>query len=116
MRPAGAVAMGTRRATFRARMRAIVHGWFAVFAASLGASDCLASTRAEGGDPAAIDAHLAGTQQLLEVAEGEVREVRLEPAVKAHSGLVRSDGSGFDACHARLEGVRNRLHSTRRPA
>ena len=48
-------------------MRAIVHGWFAVFAASLGASDCLASTRAEGGDPAAID---AGTPSALSPSPG----------------------------------------------
>ena len=49
--------------------------------------------------PAAIDAHLPGAQKLLQVAEGEIGKMRLEPAVQAHAGLVRGDGSGFDACH-----------------
>jgi hypothetical protein len=36
----------------------------------------------------AVDAHLTGAQQLLQMAEAEPRIVRLEPAVEAHTRLA----------------------------
>src|SRR5690349_3393906 len=52
-----------------------------------------------GFDPAAVDPDLAGTQQLLEMAEGQVGIVRLEPTVEAHPGFVGLDGQRFIASH-----------------
>jgi hypothetical protein len=52
-----------------------------------------------GFHPAAVDAYLALAEELLQVAEGKVREMLLEPAVKAHAGFVRFDGSSFDCGH-----------------
>ena len=37
---------------------------------------------------AAIDAHLAGAQQLLQMAEAQARKMRLEPAVEPHARLA----------------------------
>ena len=43
-----------------------------------------------------VDAHLAGAQQLLQMAVGDVREMHAEPAVEPHAGLVARDLDGFD--------------------
>ena len=49
--------------------------------------------------PAAIDTHLAGTQQLLERPECEAGIMDLEPAVEAHARFVRLNADVLDACH-----------------
>ncbi len=48
---------------------------------------------------AAIDPHLAGAQQLLQVAEAETRIVGLEPAVEPHAAFVLADLDLLYACH-----------------
>src|SRR5690606_35431890 len=62
--------------------------------------------------PGAVDAHLAGAQQLLQMAEAHLREVRGEPAVKAHAVLVASHDLLADAAHAgTIRASRKREHS-----
>ena len=48
---------------------------------------------------AAIDADLAGAQQLLQMAEAQAREMRLEPAIEPHARLAGFHRYLFDACH-----------------
>ena len=48
---------------------------------------------------AAIDADLAGAQQLLQMTEAEARIMRLEPAVEPHARFAVLDLDLFDACH-----------------
>ena len=52
----------------------------------------------------AVDAHLAGPQQLLQVRVADVRKVDAEPPVEAHVRLVRLNFDGFHAIvHKKLE-------------
>ena len=48
---------------------------------------------------AAVDADLAGAQQLLKLPEAEARKMRLEPAVEPHARLVGFNLDLFYACH-----------------
>ena len=48
---------------------------------------------------AAIDAHLAGAQQLLQMPEAQPREMRLEPAIEPHARFARFNRYLFDTCH-----------------
>ncbi len=50
--------------------------------------------------PAAIDADLAGTEQLLQRAEAEPRIMDLEPPVEPHTGLVLAHVPMFNASHS----------------
>jgi len=45
-----------------------------------------------------VDAHLAGTQQLLQMAMGDVGEMHPEPAVEPHARLVARHLDGLDRC------------------
>jgi hypothetical protein len=45
---------------------------------------------------AAVDAYLAGAEQLLKPAEGQFRVMLAEPAVEAHTGFVFFDGVRFN--------------------
>ena len=47
----------------------------------------------------AVDADLAGAQQLLDLALAQVRKAPLEPAVDPHAVLVRLHGNGQDGSH-----------------
>ena len=47
----------------------------------------------------AVDAHLAGAQQLLQLHEAEAGIMRLEPAVEPHARLARFDRDLLYACH-----------------
>ena len=46
--------------------------------------------------PPAVDAHLPGAQQLLQLAETEPRIVQLEPSVEPHARLVALDDARLD--------------------
>jgi hypothetical protein len=48
---------------------------------------------------AAVDAHLTGADELLQMPETEIGIVDMEPPIEAHSSLVRLHGSGFDVWH-----------------
>ena len=48
---------------------------------------------------AAIDADLAGAQQLLQMAEAQPRKMRLEPAIEPHARLAGFHRYLFDTCH-----------------
>ena len=50
-------------------------------------------------DAAAIDAHLAGAQQLLQMAEAQPRKMRLEPAIEPHARFAVLDLDLLYACH-----------------
>ena len=52
-----------------------------------------------GLDPAAVDADLAGAQQLLQMAKSKAREVGLEPAIEPHARLAGLHRDLFNACH-----------------
>ena len=84
-RPSGGVSDGRRLRRLRARLPA---------RAPAGRR----SRRALACDAPGVDAHLAGAQQLLQIAVADVGEMHAEPAVEAHAGLVASDLDGFDRC------------------
>ena len=46
-----------------------------------------------GPRPSAIDPHLPGADELLQVPEGDLRIVQPEPAVEPHAVLVARDGA-----------------------
>ena len=50
----------------------------------------------------AVDAHLTGAQQLLQVAEAKAREMDLEPTVEAHASLIGGHGLEFNSGHMGL--------------
>ena len=62
-----------------------------------------------GLDPAAIDADLAGAQQLLQMAEAKAREMGLEPAIEPHARLAGLHRDLFNACHIFSLSVSGRL-------
>ena len=45
-------------------------------------------------------AHLAGAGELVQVGEGHLREMHLEPAVQPHAGFFRRDDVAPDLVHA----------------
>lgn len=47
----------------------------------------------------AVDADLAGAQEFLHPPVGDVREMRLEPAVQTHVGLGLRDFEGLNRAH-----------------
>ena len=49
--------------------------------------------------PAAVDPHLPGAQQLLEMPEADIGIVGAEPAIEAHPRLVRADRDRLELCH-----------------
>ena len=50
--------------------------------------------------PAAVDPHLPGADQLLQMPERHLREMHAEPAVEPHAVFVARDGLLPDAAHA----------------
>ena len=52
-----------------------------------------------GLDAACTHAHLAGAGQLVEIGEGHLREMHLEPAVEAHPRFLGGDDVAFDFTH-----------------
>jgi hypothetical protein len=67
-----------------------------------GHAHLLAGREPRGGLHAtAVHPHLAGAQQLLQMAEAEARIVQLEPAVEPHPGLVALHLACLDAAHVR---------------
>ena len=68
---------------------------------------------------AAVDAHLAGAQQFLQMAEAQPREMRLEPAVEPHARFARFNRYLFDTCHLGFQfvaAVQPRLRTNHNPA
>jgi hypothetical protein len=52
-----------------------------------------------GLDATAIDTHLAGAQKLLQRTEAEAGKMDLEPAIEAHTRLIRFNRNMFNASH-----------------
>ena len=51
-------------------------------------------------DPASVEPHLAGSQQLFDAAMGEVRQMAGQPSVQPHAVIGRVDTHQFDTGHA----------------